>query len=188
MAGYRAPGARFTNATTTNNQIEDQRTAYQSRGENSGSDRGVARSTTPLFRMPDDIFEASVGIFSLLDLAVGSGNPDFGPSNTMSNIPGTSEMFDNVSAQVDKPNKKGPNLIAPDINGETFSNDEQQTSQFTNRGFGWRDQRNEPATSASRIGEYFSKHYDATGPSQDSPVFGEAKSPDPDPKIDYDQP
>lgn len=192
MAGYRAPGARFTNATTTNNQIEDQRTAYQSRGENFGSDRGVARSTTPLFRMPDGIFEASVDTFNELDSSVGGGNPDFIDGESLRSIGAgrTDEgtMFNDVAAQVDRPNKKGPNLIAPDIDDATFTNTDQQTSQFTERGFGWSDGRNNAGEETARIGKFFSKHYNATDLSQNKPVFGEAKNPAEDPKIDYDQP
>lgn len=192
MAGYRTPGTRFTNATTTNNQIEDQRTAYQGRDENSGSGRGIARSTTPLFRMPEDVFEASVEIFSSLDSKVGIGNPDFNNGASLRSIGSgrTSEgtMFDDVAVQADMPNKKGPNLIAPDIDDVTFRNDEQQTSQFTGRGFGWSDGRNDAGEESARIGKFFSKHYNASNRPENPPVFGEAKSPDEDPNINYDQP
>ena len=99
-------------------------------------------------------------------------------------------MFDDVADQIDKPNKKGPNLIAPDINGRTFEapNGEQQTTQFENRGFGWSDPRNDPGTEPARIGEYFSKHYKADGSNLEPPVLGEAKSPALDTNIEYDQP
>ena len=190
MAGYRAPGDRFINATTKNDQMDDQRSAYRARPQNAGSERGIARSTTPLFRMPTDILELSTSVFSSVDI-IGQirGNPDFGVQMT-NNQGGTPDMFDDVDNQSDMPNRKGPNLIAPDIDDATFTNDDQQTSQFTNRGFGWRDQRNEPATEAARIGEYFSKHYSVQGPPEpdDKVIFGEAKSPDSDTNIDYDQP
>ena len=192
MAGYRAPGERFINATTKNDQIVDQRTKYReknrARGDN--ANLGVSRDTTSLFRFDegglDSIFEASVDTFSELDLTSSPGNPDF-TSQIMFDHIRSQDMFDNVSAQSDKPNRKGPNLIAPDIDDATFSNDERQESQFTNRGFGWRDQRNEPATNASRIGEYFSKHYKIDGEDLVKPVLGEAKNPAEDPNIDYDQ-
>ncbi len=187
MAGYRAPGDRFINATTTNNQMDDQRRAYQSRVVNSGSERGIARSTTPLFRMPTDIFEASTNVFRGLDLLAQQGNPDFPLGAAQASFASIS-MFGDVENQSDLPNQKGPNLIAPDINDTTFENNDQQTSQFTERGFGWRDPRNDPGTETARIGQYFSKHYSVQGPSDDSPIFGEAKSPESDPNIDYDQP
>jgi len=195
MAGYRAPGDRFINATTTNNQMDDQRAKYLEKNQESAPDRldlGIARSTTPLFRMPTNIFEASSDVFRTLDSFVLRGNPDFSTGADMSSMKSGvllgNTMFDDVENQSDLPNQKGPNLIAPDINDATFSNDEQQGSRFENRGFGWRDPRNEPATETARIGEYFSKHYSVTGPSDDPAVFGEAKSPDSDPNIDYDQP
>lgn len=191
MAGYRAPGDRFINATTTNKQMDDQRAKYLEKNQVSAPDRldlGIARSTTDLFRMPTDIFEVSSFIFALTDItAQVTGNPDFGLVKG-NNAGATPDMFSDVGNQSDLPNEKGPNLIAPDIDDSTFSNDDQQTSQFTERGFGWRDQRNEPATEAARIGEYFSKHYNIEDTSDNPPVFGEAKSPDPDPNIDYDQP
>ena len=194
MAGYRAPGDRFINATTTNNQMDDQRAKYLEKNQESAPDRldlGIARSTTPLFRMPTNIFEESTNVFRALDIGAGEagelGNPDFIPITAQSSL-GSFFIYNDVHNQSDKPNRKGPNLIAPDINDATFSNDEQQGSRFENRGFGWRDQRNEPATETARIGEYFSKHYSVTGPSDDPAVFGEAKSPDSDPNIDYDQP
>jgi hypothetical protein len=191
MAGYRRAGAgTFTNATTINDQMDRQREDYKTNNQTAqvSESLGVARSTTPLFRMPDDIFNTSVSIFNLLDLAVESGNPDFGSSNTMSNNPGTTQMFNDVADQSDRPNRKGPNLIAPDINDPTFTNTEQSSTQFENRGFGWRDARNNPGTGPARIGEYFSKHYKADGSNLEKPVLGEAKSPASDTNIDYDQP
>lgn len=191
MAGYRRAGANtFTNATTINDQMDRQREDYKINNQAAqvSESLGVARSTTPLFRMPDDVFAASVDIFNLLDLAAASGNPDFGPSNTMSNNPGATQIFNDVGNQSDKPNKKGPNLIAPDINDPTFTNNTQSSTQFEDRGWGWRDGRNEPGTETARIGEYFSKHYKADGQNLVKPVLGEAKSPEADTKINYDQP
>ena len=195
MAGYRKAGAgTFTNATTINDQMDRQRDEYRSKNQARSVEEnlGVARSTTPLFRMPDDIFDASVERFNDLDKFVLRGNPDFASGADMSALRSGvlfgNTMFDDVADQSDLPNKKGPNLIAPDINDPTFTNSEQSSTQFENRGFGWSDPRNEPGTETARIGEYFSKHYKADGSNLDKPVLGEAKSPASDTKIDYDQP
>jgi len=199
MAGYRAPGNKFTNATTKNNQMDDQRAKYQEKNEaRTVSEKlGIARSDlASLFRFDvgglDNIFEASISTFEDLDSRVGEGNPDFNNGTSLRSIGAgrTAEgtMFSDVTEQADKPNKKGPNLIAPNINDATFANNDQQTSQFTERGFGWSDKRNNAGEESARIGKFFSKHYSALGASEDSPVFGEAKSPDPDTNIDYNQP
>lgn len=203
MAGYRRTGAdTFINATTINDQIVSQRDDY--REHNSlrtpgKTEFGIARDTSNLFPGwdPQDIIEKSAFTFSRLDTAVTiSGNPDFGPGSffNLFNADQTSRrsmsMYNDVDNQIDKPNEKGPNLIAPDINGSTFDapNGEQQTTQFTERGFGWRDERNDPGTETARIGEYFSKHYKVDGEDLVKPVLGEAKSPTSDTNIDYDQP
>ena len=201
MAGYRTSGDRFVNATAINTQIIDQREAYDNTSQQgldfndpNASGKGIARSTTPLFSMPDDVFESSVAKFNTLDSFVMLGNPDFSSGADLSSLKSGDifgigpTMFNDVSSQSDKPNVKGPNLIAPDINDATFTNTDQSTSQFENRGFGWRDQRNEPGTEPARIGEYFSKHYRSDGNNLNKPILGEAKSPSNDPNIDYDQP
>lgn len=190
MAGYRRAGANtFTNATTINDQMDRQRADYKTNNQSAGVNEslGVARSTTPLFRMPDDVFAASVEEFNALDFLAAGGNPDFGSTGVKLDNDGT-PMFTNVDLQADRPNKKGPNLIAPDINDPTFTNNTQSSTQFEDRGWGWRDGRNEPGTETARIGEYFSKHYKADGQNLVKPVLGEAKSPEADTKINYDQP
>lgn len=195
MAGYRRAGAgTFTNATTINDQMDRQRDDYKTNNQTAqvSESLGVARSTTPLFRMPDDIFNSSVEKFNDLDKFVLTGNPDFSSGADMSALRSGilfgNTMFDDVRDQSDLPNKKGPNLIAPDINDPTFTNNESSSTQFENRGFGWRDDRNDPGTEPARIGVYFSKHYKADGSNLEKPVLGEAKSPASDTNIDYDQP
>ena len=194
MAGYRKAGAgTFTNATTTNDQMDRQREKYQERPENAGSERGVARDTKQLFsNMPDDIFSLSVNVFEELDrfvFEVGGGNPDFQNGADLSSLRAGefSNMFGDVENRSDKPNKKGPNLVAPNIDNLSEETATQQSSQFEERGFGWRDDRNEPATETARIGTYFSRHYNSTGASDNKPVLGEAKSLEED-VINYDQP
>ena len=188
MAGYRKAGANtFTNATTINDQMDRQRAAYLDRGENAGSERGVARDTKELFsNMPDDIFSLSVEIFEDLDVVTAGGNPDFAPGGNLLDSR-KFNMFDDVENRSDKPNKKGPNLVAPNIDNLSEETATQQFSQFEERGFGWRDDRNEPATETARIGTYFSRHYNSTGASDNKPVLGEAKSLEED-VINYDQP
>lgn len=196
MAGYRTAGANtFTNATTINDQMDRQREDYQdnnlARVGSELQNLGVARDTSRIFSSewdPQEIISESFRFFKDLDRQSESGNPDF-PRQISHSHEDTLSMFDNVSDQIDKPNKKGPNLIAPDINGSTFANNNQQTSQFTERGFGWRDQRNEPGTEPARIGEYFSAHYKiGSNIELNKPELGEAKSPDSDTNIQYDQP
>ena len=153
---------------------------------------GIARDTSALFPsfVAQDIYDRSVEEFQDLDIVSPGGNPDFAAGGNLLDSRNFN-LFGNVSSQIDKPNEKGPNLIAPDINDPTFTNTDQSSTQFENRGFGWRDARNDPGTETARIGEYFSKHYNSTGNAQANipvPVLGEAKSPDSDTNIQYDQP
>ena len=195
MAGYRTSGSDFVNATAINTQIVKQRETYNTTSGqtldfsngNPGAGMGIARSTTPLFSMPANIFESSALVFKDLDFLAEGGNPDFGVTGVKMDNDGM-PFFTDVTRQSDLPNIKGPNLIAPDINDPTFTNTDQSTSQFENRGFGWRDQRNEPGAEPARIGEYFSKHYRSDGTNLNKPVLGEAKSPSNDTNIDYNQP
>ena len=199
MAGYRTSGNDYVNATAINTQIVNQREAYNATsgqglnfsGGDPGAGMGIARSTTPLFSMPAGIAAESFSVFKGLDTSSSQGegefNPDFPGGVAMSNNESLN-IFSNVQDQSDKPGKKGPNLIvAPDIDNPSIMTTEASAySQFTNRGFGWRDERNEPGTEPARIGEYFSKHYTLSG--SNKPILGEVKSPSIDPNIDYDQP
>lgn len=188
MAGYRKSGDEdFVNATTFNKQIERQREAYKGRNQ---SEMGIG-STSNIF--PDisaDVFTDSVAVMNSLDITSENGNPDFISSIDFTHRTASS-MYDDLSNAADKPNKKGPNLIAPDINNLSAPTQDQATisEDRQNRGFGWRDDRNEPATPAATIGTYFSRHYNATGnDSVSRPLLGEAKSPEDDPNIKYTQP
>ena len=109
----------------------------------------------------------------------------------MNNAGATPDMYDDLSNAKDKPNKKGPNLIIPDldqlIQGSVTEASDQVSTRFENKGFGWRDDRNEPGTATATIGQYFSKHYNSTGESDSKPVLGEAKDLGEDP-INYKQP
>ena len=188
MAGYKRSGAgEFVNATTFNSQIVRQREAYKDRNQ---SEMGVASeySVFPDNRL--DIFEDSVEIMNSLDITSELGNPDFISQIDFSSKL-TEDMYNDLENAVDKPNQKGPNLIAPDINNLSAPTENQASipQDRQNRGFGWRDDRNEPSTPASTIGTYFSRHYNASG--SDAvvrPVFGEAKNPETDPNINYNQP
>jgi hypothetical protein len=189
MAGYKQAGnEEFINATTFNKQIERQRQAYQ------GGDTSTMGVYTPSNIFPDnrsDILESAVLSMNLNDISIGSNeNPDFQDGASMSNIKSRS-MFDDLSEAIDQPNKKGPNLIAPDINNlnaPTTSNASIPEDR-QNKGFGWRDERNDPSSPAATIGTYFSRHYNDTGDNNDvsKPVLGEAKSPESDVNINYDQ-
>ena len=192
MAGYRKADGLFTNATTKNDQIDRQRAAYKDRNQ---SEMGVGSDTSHIFFGfdADDILNTSVQEFNTLDVIsnVANGNPDFEGIVSMNNAGATPEMYDDLSNAKDKPNKKGPNLIIPDldqlIQGSVTEASDQVSTRFENKGFGWRDDRNEPSTPTATIGQYFSKHYNSTGESDSKPVLGEAKNLGEDP-IDYKQP
>jgi len=192
MAGYRKADGLFTNATTKNDQIDRQRAAYKDRNQ---SEMGIGSDTSNIFVGfdADEIFNTSVEEFNTLDLTsnVANGNPDFEGVVSMNSSGATAGMYDDLSSAKDKPNKKGPNLIIPDldqlIQGSVTEASDQVSSRFENKGFGWRDDRNEPGTETATIGQYFSKHYNSTGESDSKPVLGEAKNLGEDP-IDYKQP
>lgn len=188
MAGYRRAGAEdFVNATTFNKQIENQRKEYQG---GSTSTMGVASEYSVFPDRRAEVLASSVKVMSELDIVSELGNPDFIDTINFNNDRSLS-MYSDLENAKDKPNKKGPNLIAPDINNlsaETVGQ-EGTPEDRQNRGFGWRDDRNEPSTQAATIGTYFSRHYNSTGSENVSrPILGEAKSPENDPNIKYTQP
>ena len=191
MAGYRKADGLFTNATTKNDQIDRQRSAYKDRNQ---SEMGIGSDTSNIFVGfdADDILNTSVQEFNTLDVIsnVANGNPDFEGIVSMNNAGITPDMYNDISNAKDKPNKKGPNLLIPDldqlIQGSVSEASESVSTRFENKGFGWRDDRNEPGTASATIGQYFSKHYNHTGESAEKPVFGEAKDLIED-TIDYKQ-
>lgn len=191
MAGYRKADGLFTNATTKNDQIDRQRSAYKDRNQ---SEMGIGSDTSNIFVGfdADDILNTSVQEFNTLDVIsnVANGNPDFEGIVSMNNAGITPDMYNDISNAKDKPNKKGPNLLIPDldqlIQGSVSEASESVSTRFENKGFGWRDDRNEPGTATATIGQYFSKHYNHTGESAEKPVFGEAKDLIED-VIDYKQ-
>ena len=191
MAGYRKADGLFTNATTKNDQIDRQRSAYKDRNQ---SEMGIGSDTSNIFVGfdADDILNTSVQEFNTLDVIsnVANGNPDFEGIVSMNNAGITPDMYNDISNAKDKPNKKGPNLLIPDldqlIQGSVSEASESVSTRFENKGFGWRDDRNEPGTATATIGQYFSKHYNHTGESAEKPVFGEAKDLIAD-VIDYKQ-
>jgi len=191
MAGYRKADGLFTNATTKNDQIDRQRSAYKDRNQ---SEMGIGSDTSNIFVGfdADDILNTSVQEFNTLDVIsnVANGNPDFEGIVSMNNAGITPDMYNDISNAKDKPNKKGPNLLIPDldqlIQGSVSEASESVSTRFENKGFGWRDDRNEPGTASATIGQYFSKHYNHTGESAEKPVFGEAKDLIED-AIDYKQ-
>ena len=188
MAGYRKSGEnQFVNATTFNDQIERQRAEYQG---GSTSIMGIASDYSVFPDRREEVLASSVETLNELDLSSEDGNPDFIPSIDFANNRALS-MYEDLGNAKDKPNKKGPNLIAPDINNITAPASDQAgiPEERQNKGFGWRDDRNEPATPVATIGTYFSKHYSLTGnDAAAKPILGEAKSPENDPFIKYDQP
>lgn len=215
MAGYRS-GANYKNATLLNDQIDRQREAINTRNRSNSvnSSLGISSNLDQIFPKTTldartEIFQASVGVMNDLDSystdsVVAGDNPDFPVSvrlNNRANI-GThpyGQIDDSDNRPVDMPNRKGPNLVVPDINILSENGDVETSATApvdggysdNNKGFGWRDARNDPQNFASRIGTYFSRHYSTESESGDrsaSPIFGEAKSPVDDEFIDYDQP
>ena len=189
MAGYRKSGANdFVNATSFNEQIKRQREAYKG---GSISEMGVYTSQSVFPDRSQEVLEASTDTMKELDLRSELGNPDFVPHLDFTHS-GSESMFDDLQNAKDQPNKKGPNLISPDINNISAPTENQATipEDRQNKGFGWRDDRNEPSSPASTIGTYFSRHYNSSGDdtSVSLPILGEAKSPSEDPNIDYKQP
>lgn len=189
MAGYRKAEAEdFVNATTFNKQIERQRRNYQG---GSTSTMGVASEYSVFPDRRQEVLDSSVDVMNSLDTSSGIGNPDFELGRDLSHKQ-RENMYDDLGNAIDLPNKKGPNLVAPDINNLSAPTQNQTSipSDRQNRGFGWRDDRNEPDSSASTIGTYFSRHYNSSGDNNDvsPPVMGEAKNPESDINIDYAQP
>ena len=194
MAGYRKADGLFTNATTKNDQIVRQREKLEASNNqfHRSADLGIGSDTSNIFSgfNADDILNTSVDILNSLDITSEPGNPDFvaGIDFTHRN---SENLYNEVSNAKDKPNKKGPNLLIPDldqlIQGSVSEASESVSTRFENKGFGWRDDRNEPGTATATIGQYFSKHYNHTGESAEKPVLGEAKDLIEDP-IDYKQP
>ena len=188
MAGYRKADAEdFVNATTYNKQIERQREAYQG---GRTSIMGIASEYSVFPDRRSEVLTSSVDTMNSLDLISEAGNPDFIPQIDFANNRALT-MYDDLGSAKDKPNKKGPNLIAPDINNITAPTADQAGTpeERQNKGFGWRDERNEAASPAATIGTYFSRHYNSTGnESVTLPILGEAKSPEDDPFIKYNQP
>lgn len=195
MAGYRRAGNLFANATTKNDQIVRQREALEASNNlfQRSADLGIGSDTSNIFVGfdADEILEAAVNTLSDLDLEYENGNPDFIGSVDFSHRTGGTSIYDDLSNAKDKPNKKGPNLVIPDldqlIQGSVTEASDQVSTRFVNKGFGWRDDRNEPGTETATIGQYFSKHYNSTGESELPPVLGESKDLGEDP-IDYKQP
>jgi len=189
MAGYRKADDLFTNATTKNDQIDRQRAAYKDRNQ---TEMGIGTDTSNIFVGFDasDILSTSVDVLNNLDITSESGNPDFISSIDFTHS-NRENLYNDVSNAKDKPNTKGPNLLIPDLNqviqGSVPAASDQVSTRFTNKGFGWRDDRNEPASETATIGQYFSKHYNHTGESSSKPAFGEAKDLGDDP-ISYKQP
>ena len=190
MAGYRKADGLFTNATTKNDQIDRQRSAYKDRNQ---SEMGIGSDTSNIFVGfdADDILNTSVQEFNTLDVIsnVANGNPDFEGIVSMNNAGITPDMYNDISNAKDKPNKKGPNLLIPDLD-QLIQGSVSEAKVIGDMDkavrFGWRDDRNEPGTATATIGQYFSKHYNHTGESAEKPVFGEAKDLIAD-VIDYKQ-
>ena len=189
MAGYKKVGSEdFVNATTFNKQIERQRQAYQSRSQN---DMGIATEYRLFPDRRQDVLDSSFEVFKKLDEEYNTsiddpGNPDFN-QNIKFDYSDTTSILSDINTPIDKPNLKGPNLvIPPDINNLSVETPNRVDSSFKNKGYGWRDSRNDPASESSTLGSYFKTHY-SLNTSSNSPVFGEANDLGND-VIDYKQP
>lgn len=198
MAGYKTPDGLFVNATTQNDQIERQRESYEQKNLDSSSRAKLGigtntSSTFPKFK-PDEIFEKSCQVFTELDSITNNqrqGNPDFQKDVALDSRGASDNLFSDLENAEDLPNKKGPNIVVPDIDKlnsgsiETTASEPVGGEHDKSRGFGWSDDRNEEGTSSAVIGSYFSKHYNATAISQNPPVLGEANDQGSNDPIDY---
>ena len=185
MAGYRRTGAGdHVNATTLNSQIKRQRDEYQGRPENAETAFGVYRTSSIFPNNMGVIFERSLSVAQDLDEKYVSGNPDF-ESEIKFDYSQTTGMFDNLSEPIDKPNKLGPNLLVPDVNNLSVATEGQVSARFLNKGYGWRDERNDPGSEQSTIGTYFKNHYSSDS-SDNKPTLGESN--DFNDNVSYDQP
>ena len=198
MAGYKKPDGLFTNATTFNDQIERQREKYQEKNDANLVTAGLGvgsstQSTFPKFEA-DKILQASIDEFRGLDLLVNNtnGNPDFFPRVPM-NSGESASIYSKLSTAEDKPNKKGPNLVPPDLNKliqgsiEAGSDEPVGAENDKSRGYGWSDARNDEGTAGSTIGQYFRKHYNAVEQEErlPSPTLGEANDQGPEDPVSY---
>lgn len=188
MAGYRRTGDKdHVNATTFNKQMELQRAAYQQRPENAETAFGVYRTSNVFPNNMGEIFESSLSVSQDLDeeysvSTTDPGNPDF-TSSIKFDYSQTRKIFDNLSEPIDKPNKLGPNLLVPDVNNLSVATEGQVSARFLNKGYGWRDERNDPGSEQSTIGTYFKNHYTS---GQNKPTLGESN--DFNDNVNYDQP
>lgn len=188
MAGYRRTGDKdHVNATTFNEQMKHQRQAYQNRRENAETAFGVYSASNIFPNNMGEIFESSLNVAQELDEEYSPdgenpGNPDFTRSIRFDYRQST-EMFDNLSEPIDKPNKLGPNLLVPDVNNLSVATEGQVSARFLNKGYGWRDERNDPGSEESTIGTYFKNHYTS---GDNKPILGESN--DFNNSIDYNQP
>ena len=202
MAGYKTPDDLFVNATTKNDQIVRQRESYQQKNLDSSSRAKLGigtntSSTFPKFK-PNEIFEKSCQVFTDLDSITNTvsgdqrqGNPDFQKDVALDSRGASDNLFGDLANAKDLPNKKGPNIVVPDIDKlnsgsiETTATEPVGGEHDKSRGFGWSDDRNEEGADSAVIGSYFSKHYSATAISQSPPVLGEANDQGSDDPIDY---
>ena len=188
MAGYRRTGAGdHVNATTLNEQMIRQRRAYQARSENAETAFGVYSTSNIFPNNMGEIFENSLSVSQELDeeysiSGENPGNPDF-TSSIKFDYSKTTEMFENLEVQIDKPNKLGPNLLVPDVNNLSVATERQVSARFLNKGYGWRDERNDPGSEQSTIGTYFKNHYTSGA---NKPTLGESN--DFNENVNYDQP
>lgn len=202
MAGYKTPDGLFVNATTQNDQIVRQRESYQQKNldNSSRAELGIGTNTSSTFPKfkPNEIFAKSCDVFSELDSITNTasgdqrqGNPDFQKDVALDSRGASDNLFSEVENAKDLPNKKGPNIVVPDIDKlnsgsiETTATEAVGGEHDKSRGFGWSDDRNNEGEQSSVIGSYFSKHYNATGTSQNPPTLGEANDQGSNDPIDY---
>ena len=169
MAGYNRPGPnftdpkKFTNATSYNSQIIDQRREYRGAAQ---EDYGVASDTTLLFSGfdADRIIAAAAEQFLVKEVTAGD-NPDFASTHfnadefkSFSDIKDAAELTRPSDAPDGPEIGVGPTLATQDIDSATsgtLRNVFVGDHNIRGRGFGWSSSRHQNIT----IGSYLSKKY-----------------------------
>ena len=172
MAGYNRPGPnfgnpeKFTNATSYNSQIIEQRNDYKARATNADQeDYGVASDTSLLFAgfEADKIIAAASEQFLVKEVNAGD-NPDFTTDFNADEFKSFSRIKSLASSTQASDAPDGPRIgVGPTLATQNIENAVRGslTNSFVGahnirgRGFGWRDGDH----SITTIGSYLSNKY-----------------------------
>lgn len=200
MAGYNRSGPnfgnpeKFTNATSYNSQIIEQRNDYKARATNADQeDYGVASDTSLLFAgfEADKIIAAASEQFLVKKVNAGD-NPDFTTDFNADEFKSFSEIKRDAIqfSRSDAPDGPrigvGPTLATQNIDDATrgtLTNNFVGTNNIRKRGFGWRSDDHSSTTIGSYLGEKYK--FNATDTTAVQVIQGENIDTN---VIDYSQP